>query len=69
LELPDTGVGVEWERRLSPVRIVADGYGTRVSTALVVDRDGAGRMSEQTWLPDGSAGAVVEADLTGPTAN
>jgi len=68
-ELPDTGVGLEWERRLSPVRIVADGYGTRVSTALVVDRDGAGRMSEQTWLPDGSAGAVVEADLTGPTAN
>ena len=63
-ELPDTGVGIEWERRLSPVRIVADGYGTRVSTALVVDRDGGGRMAEQTWLPDGSASATVEAGIT-----
>lgn len=67
-DLPDTGVGIEWERRLSPVRIVADGYGTRVSTALVIDRDGAGRMAERTWRPDGSAGPTVEA-TTRPAAS
>ncbi|PAP77370.1 NRDE family protein [Rubrivirga marina] len=66
--LPDTGVGLEWERRLSPVRIVADGYGTRVSTALALDRDGGGRVVERTWLPDGSAGTTTEAEVTPPAA-
>ena len=62
-ELPDTGVGLALERALSPVRIVTDGYGTRVSTVLTLDRDGGGVMSERTWLPDGSSGALVRMDL------
>lgn len=62
-ELPDTGVGLELERVLSPVRILTDGYGTRVSTVLTLDRDGGGRVSERTWNPDGSAGALVRVDL------
>lgn len=33
--LPDTGVGVDWERRLSPVFIRTPGYGTRSSLALL----------------------------------
>jgi uncharacterized protein with NRDE domain len=33
-ELPDTGVGLDWERRLSPVFIRAPGYGTRSSLVL-----------------------------------
>lgn len=32
--LPDTGVGIEWERQLSPVFIRAPGYGTRSSLVL-----------------------------------
>ncbi|WP_439536707.1 NRDE family protein [Methyloversatilis sp.] len=33
-DLPDTGVGIEWERRLSPVFISGDEYGTRSGTIL-----------------------------------
>lgn len=33
-DLPDTGVGIEWERRLSPVFISGDEYGTRSGTLL-----------------------------------
>lgn len=33
-ELPDTGVGLDWERQLSPVFIRAPGYGTRSSLVL-----------------------------------
>ena len=62
-DLPDTGVGVEWERVLSPVRIVAGGYGTRVSTALVLDRGGGGRVAERTWNADGSPGATVRLEF------
>ena len=67
-DLPDTGVGLAWERRLSPVRILADGYGTRVSTALVLDRDGGGQIAERTWEPDGAAGALVTVDIARPRA-
>lgn len=42
-ELPDTGVGLEWERMLSSILIRAEGYGTRCSTVVTVDREG--RMS------------------------
>lgn len=62
-DLPDTGVGLDWERRLSPVRIVADGYGTRVSTAVVLDRADGGVMVERTWQPDGSEGATVRVEI------
>jgi uncharacterized protein with NRDE domain len=33
-DLPDTGVGLEWERRLSPVFIRGDAYGTCSSAVL-----------------------------------
>ncbi len=58
-QLPDTGVGLDLERVLSATRIVAPGYGTRVTTALVLDRDGSGRVVEQTWNADGTAGDRV----------
>ncbi len=57
--LPETGVGLELERVLSAARIVTPGYGTRVTTALVLDRDGTGAIAETTWNADGSAGATV----------
>lgn len=34
-ELPQTGVGLEWERRLSPAFIRGDAYGTRSSSILL----------------------------------
>jgi uncharacterized protein with NRDE domain len=39
-DLPDTGVGIEWERLLSPVFIDAPGYGTRSSTVVLLDNKG-----------------------------
>jgi len=38
--LPDTGVGLEWERILSPIFISSPTYGTRSSTVLMIDRKG-----------------------------
>lgn len=44
--LPDTGVGLDWERALSAAFIVAPGYGTRCSTLLAL-APGRGRMLER----------------------
>lgn len=55
-ELPDTGVGIEWERRLSPALIAGVDYGTRSSTVLRLDAAGSIRMEERTR---DAAGAVV----------
>ena len=37
-ELPDTGVGLEWERILSPIFITSPVYGTRSSSVIMIDR-------------------------------
>ena len=52
-ELPDTGVGLEWERRLSPPLITGSDYGTRVSTVLVMGRGGRARFEERTRDSEG----------------
>jgi uncharacterized protein with NRDE domain len=48
-ELPDTRVPLQWERWLSAIFIEAPGYGTRSSTALLVEAGGRTRMIETTW--------------------
>lgn len=48
-ELPDTGVGREWERVLSPLFISSPGYGTRSSTVITVDRRGAVELRERVF--------------------
>jgi uncharacterized protein with NRDE domain len=53
-ELPDTGVGREWERRLSPAFIAMEGYGTRCSTVLSIDRAGRMELTERRFLTDES---------------
>ena len=63
--LPDTGVGLELERVLSAARIVTPGYGTRVTTAVVLDRDGTGAITEKTWNADGTAGPTVRLAVGG----
>lgn len=47
--LPDTGIGVEWERLLAPMFIVSRRYGTRASTVVTLDRDGNLAFSERTY--------------------
>jgi uncharacterized protein with NRDE domain len=39
-DLPDTGIGEEWERKLSALYINAEEYGTRVTTVILGSADG-----------------------------
>lgn len=55
-ELPDTGVGIAWERRLSPALITGEDYGTRASTILRIAADGEAGFEERTL---DAAGAVT----------
>ena len=48
--LPDTGIGIEMERTLSPPFIVAHAYGTRCTTVLLIDNEGKVEFAEQTFL-------------------
>ncbi|MBN2398297.1 MAG: NRDE family protein [Deltaproteobacteria bacterium] len=48
-DLPDTGVGLEWERVLSSVFIRSDIYGTRSSTVILVDQEGTVRFIERSF--------------------
>ncbi len=56
-DLPETGVGLEIERRLSPVFIQPGwrDYGTRCSTVLLLDRQGQISFHERTYAPDQSS--------------
>lgn len=51
--LPDTGVGIELERQLSPVFVRGARYGTRATTAIAFDYRGAGRIVERRFGPGG----------------
>ena len=53
-ELPRTGVGLEWERRLASALITGPDYGTRASTVLAVGAGGEIRLEERTRGPDGT---------------
>ena len=59
-ELPDTGVGIELERWLSPAFIRGPAYGTRASTLIAIDYEGRGYISERRFGPDG----VFEGETT-----
>ncbi len=52
-QLPDTGVGLELERRLSSAFIRGADYGTRASTVVAIDRAGAGVVVERRFGPQG----------------
>lgn len=47
--LPDTGVGMELERLLSPIFISASNYGTRSSTVILIDRQERVTFMEQNF--------------------
>lgn len=52
--LPDTGVGIELERRLSAAFIRGERYGTRACTLVAVDHDGRGCIVERRFGPGGA---------------
>lgn len=54
-ELPQTGVGQEWERALSAAFIVGDDYGTRASTLLRISAEGSVHFHERRFGPKGKA--------------
>jgi uncharacterized protein with NRDE domain len=60
-ELPDTGVGIDIERRLSPPFVMGDTYGTRCSSVVLATCDGM-EMIERRFganqLAIGSGGFV-----------
>ena len=47
--LPDTGVGLDRERALSPMFIKTKGYGTRCSTVLLIDKENRVQYFERTY--------------------
>lgn len=52
-ELPDTGVPLEWERRLSAIFVRSPDYGTRASTIVAVDAAGGVFFEERSFGPNG----------------
>lgn len=48
-QLPDTGVGIDLERDLSPIFIQTDNYGTRASTVILVSHDNEVSFIERTF--------------------
>lgn len=58
--LPETGVGLELERMLSPAFIRSERYGTRASTLIAIDHSGCGWISERRFGPEG----VFEGETT-----
>lgn len=52
--LPDTGIGMQWERVLSAPFIVSENYGTRASTVLLIDRDGQVTFVERSFAARGA---------------
>ena len=52
-ELPSTGVSLEWERSLSPLFVQFEGYGTRSSTILLIDKQGEVFFSERSFDKEG----------------
>lgn len=57
-QLPDTGVGLEWERRLSPALITGEDYGSRASTVVAVGADGQVAFEERSRAPGGEVAGV-----------
>lgn len=48
-KLPDTGIGLEWERLLSSIFIASPVYGTRSSTILLIGKNGRVRFAEKVY--------------------
>jgi len=59
-ELPDTGIGLQRERELSPCFIAGERYGTRASTVLLISRNNEVLFVERTFGPGGAPLGAAE---------
>ena len=58
-DLPHTGVGMAWERRLGTALITGHDYGTRASTVVAVTTIGEAIFEERTRAADGKVTQTV----------
>lgn len=65
--LPDTGVGLELERRLSPAFVRDANYGTRCSSIVLVEEGGHLLFAERRYGPDAREDGGSIARLTWPS--
>jgi uncharacterized protein with NRDE domain len=63
-DLPDTGIGLERERRSSAIRIVDSQYGTRCSTVLLIRSSGEAELHERSFAADGAVTGTVSHAFT-----
>ena len=63
-QLPDTGIGIEKERWLSPMMITGEHYGTRAATLLWMRREGQIHMTELSLAPERSGEIVSSHSLS-----
>jgi uncharacterized protein with NRDE domain len=64
--LPDTGVGLERERKISAIRIAGGDYGTRCSTVLRIGTDGVAEFWERSYDREGGVTGTVHYRFTLP---
>lgn len=50
-KLPDTGVGIAWERLLSPIFVASKTYGTRSSSVLLIKKTNEVFFEERSFIP------------------
>lgn len=62
--LPDTGVGLEWERLLSPIFITSPSYGTRSSTILFIDLNNHVTFAEKNFNADPNHATTIKYEFT-----
>ncbi len=62
--LPSTGVGLDWERKLSSIFISGDVYGTRSSTLLTMSKGGRVQLIEQSYGPNAEMLSRVEHEFS-----
>lgn len=58
--LPETGVGLIWERLLAPVFIESRTYGTRSSAVILMETSGTIHFWERTYMADKTCAEIHE---------
>jgi uncharacterized protein with NRDE domain len=58
--LPDTGIGLDWERILSPIFVNSQTYGTRSSTVVIIDKNGMLTFTERSFDENGGITSTLK---------
>ncbi len=57
--LPNSGVGLEWERLLSSIFVSSPTYGTCSSTVILITHGGKGEIHEKSFASQNVSGAIT----------